>query len=297
MSPGFTSQHLRWGAFAAAAALCASACVPASQYNATRSALETEEASNRQMMNELYQARHKLSAVESDARSRDDKAAQQDEALAQAQLDDSIQAKKRQNAAQLVDQLREELSRVGDHLRFFVGQNGELKKQLAAAQAQDQHLAADVLVVRDLALLLNRELAKGEVELGVAGGVPVLRVASSRVFGASGRALTPTAAKIFSALVRMSELHKNSRMRVSEVGLSASVTQAERAQRLRLVARALTGAGIAPGRVELALPTPPSSAPRATGTRAAHAPVPNVAPEPPAHTAPELDIAIDTAPS
>lgn len=296
MTLSMTSRRSKWSAFAAVAALLAlgaSGCVPASQYKSTRSALEMEQASNRKMMNELYETRQKLSTAENEAQARDAKSAQQDQALAQAELDDTIQSKKRQNASELVDQLREELGRVGDHLRFFVGQNNDLKKQLAAAQALDKRLEVNALVVRDLALLLHDELATGEVDLAVVNGSAVLRVASSRMFDASGRAVTPEAMKIFSALARVAELHKQGHLSVAEMGLSARVARAERAARLQLVAEGLAHAGLDAGRVAVTEPGSAAAAPSSPSASAAQT-SPKAAPAP---AAPELDITIDAAPS
>jgi hypothetical protein len=296
MAIRLTSRRSKRCALAASAALIAvgaSGCVPTSQYDSARSALETEQASNRRMMNELYEARQKLSAAQSETRARDEKATQQDDALAQAELDESIQSQKRQNAAELVDQLREELGRVAEHLKFFVGQNTELKQQLAAAQVQDQRLAANALVVRDLALMLHDQLATGEAELTVVNGAAVLRVASSRMFEASGHALSPASATVFSAVARVGELHKKSRIGVSEVGLPAGVAQTERAARVKLVADALAHAGLDANRIGAA----PPAARAASAATASEALPAKPAPASPAPAAPELDITIDAAPS
>ena len=245
----------------AALALASVACVvPATRYDEARSALRLEQRANRELGARLYTMESKVASLQADLDKRQHDIDARDESIAQGKLDTSIAARKGQDASELVDQLRGELERVGDHLRAFADQKQELSEALDAADARIKRLkeaehesSERAMVVRDLSLLLRDPIATGEVELSMDDGRPVLRVPSARVFDDKG-GVRPEAKALIDAVARASRLHPGSNVAIAERGRSDGETDEQSTLRLKQLSDALSKAGLDARRVTLEVP-------------------------------------------
>ncbi|MEB2314084.1 MAG: hypothetical protein OZ921_13680 [Sorangiineae bacterium] len=258
--PSFLSGF-RGASALVALALGFSACVvPASRYDDARSALRLERDANRHAMERVYAMEREVRALGEALDQRQRALEGRDEQLAQSELDMTLASRKEKDATQRVDQLRGELARVGEHLRFFASQKEELERALDAAEARIAHLyqaereaARSALVVRDLSLLLHDELATGELTLELAEGEPVLRAPRARLFGEDG-ALAPGAQPLVAALARAGRLHPGARVTLAERGSAPSATPEQSALRLGRLSAALASAGLSASQVTIAAP-------------------------------------------
>lgn len=249
-------------------ALGSAACVvPATRYDEARSALALEQAANRQSSQRLYAMEAKVASLQAelDKRQRDIDA--QGAKIAQTELDTSVASRKEEDAEQMVDQLRGELERVGDHLRAFADQKEELAQALDAAEArakrlsEAEHAASErALVVRDLSLLLRDPIATGEIDLVMVEGRPTLRISSARVLDDKGD-VRPEAKPWLAAVARASRLHPGSTVSIAERGHAEGETAAASAVGLGHISDALAAEGLAAGRVTLDVP-PAASTPK-----------------------------------
>ena len=107
----------------------------------------------------------------------------------QAELDTARVTQERESADGLVEQLRNDLARVGDHLRIFGEQKASLEEAVAAAEARSQRIAAaernaarSALVLRDLARELRQPLGAGEIEIDLELGRPLVRIEKTKLW-------------------------------------------------------------------------------------------------------------------
>ena len=97
------------------------------------------------------------------------------------ELDLTVARRERDDAQQLVDQLRGELSRVGRDVRTFAGRNaqlqeslGQLEERVGALAAAERAAEERTEVLSELALGLRGELARHVVDLDLVAGRPVV---------------------------------------------------------------------------------------------------------------------------
>ncbi len=234
-----------------------SACmVPATRYDEARSALRVEQEANRRGAVSLYEVEQKVRSLQADLDKRQHKLERQGQKIAEAQLDKNVANKQRDNASQLVDQLRGELARVGDNLRSFADQKQKLADALDAAQAREkrleevEHQAAErAMIVRDLSLLLHDPISTGAVELTMVDGRPVLRIDSARVLAQKN--ILPQGQKLLSAVVRVIGLHAGSSVTIRELHADAALSEEQETLRLRRLSDALAQQGMGTGRETL----------------------------------------------
>ncbi len=238
-----------------ASAACA-CVVPATRYDEARSALKVEQEANRRGAAKLYQVEQQVAALQADLDKRQQKLDQQDRQIAAAQLDKNVANKQRDNASQLVDQLRGELARVGDNLRSFAEQKQKLSDALDDAEARakrlrevEQQASERALVVRDLSLLLHDPISTGAVELTMVDGRPVLRMDSDKVLAPAS--ILPGGQKLLSAVARVMALHKGSGATIRERNPAAGVSEEQETLRLRRLSDGLGAQGLGPERVTL----------------------------------------------
>jgi hypothetical protein len=271
------SLPLRVSAWSVAACLASSsACVPAGKYRKAEATIKAERTARQQVQAErdtlaetLRQVDAELSSARATARERDSAVEAGQQRIAQTELDVSVVSKQREDAAQLVDQLRSELARSSDHLRAFSDQKRKLEQALAAAEARlkelgelQQRMLNQALVVRDLALGLYQTTA-GKSEVVVVDGLPVLRVPVAQFF--AGRTLRPAAKPILGAVARAAALHPGVKV---EVTLRDS-PEAQRIARLKRITDGLAAGGLPAAQIVLGAPPPPAPKP------ARGAPAPN----------------------
>jgi hypothetical protein len=239
--------------------LLTSACVPAGRYRELHDAYKQETTahrSTRERADALARQADQLGARLTDAKTGLDQRASEldklERLLEQARLDLEVTNQERQRAVDLVEQLREELARVGDHLRAYSDEKVSLAKSLSEAEKKaaelahlQQHAAERALVLRDLALVLHGPVSAGEVELALGERGAVLRVPATQLF--SGTELRASAKAYLLAVARVARLHGSSRVEVIERDPAASPLQ--RAERLKRVLDGLAKEGLSGNRV------------------------------------------------
>ena len=205
-------------------AVSLSGCVvPQARYEEAQSSLRVEQTAHRQTAQRLEKAQQQIRAAEQEIRLRERKLDENQEQLAQSRLDMSNVSKEHQDAVMLVEQLRGELARVGDHLRTFSDQKSELARDLSEAETRLERLARiergavfRAEVVRDLSLAFHEALGVGQYELVVSEGRVVLRVPSASVLEESGDALHAEADRVLAPVARIVERRPQSQLSVLE---------------------------------------------------------------------------------
>lgn len=239
-----------------------SGCVSQSAFEQAQSTADVERAAHERAETRAAAAEAALAELQSSLERREAALAEQERRLAEADLSLKLAHQERDASGQLVDQLRGELARVGDHLREYSEQKDRLTQELRAAEERSrgldqrsQRLERFASVVRDLSLLEGPAIHAGAVLVGSDGRDPVLS-APAQALG-SGATLTGDAARISKALARLGELHPYVRFVISE---TASEAEASDPARLRALSEALIGQGVASDRVLVAMPETPVTA-------------------------------------
>ncbi|MCE7890182.1 MAG: hypothetical protein DYH12_10885 [Sorangiineae bacterium PRO1] len=236
------------------ASLALGACmVPATRYEEARSAILVEQEAHRRTQSRLSDVSRKLDELHASLAEREKKLERLEADLAEEKLAAEVAGTERRFATEIVEQLRGELGRTGDHLRELAGEKSKLALALDAAEERARQLgqceaeAADnAAIARDLALALGPQIKSGEVELAVVEGKPLIRIASSEL---SGEVVQEIGQKVVGALANVTQRHRASRVKIRETG--ADVAAEESAKRLRGVSDALVKAGLGSARVEL----------------------------------------------
>jgi len=235
------------------------ACVvPAARYEEAVSAAEVEQDGHRRTLAILYATEQKLGQAEAQLREQEKRLGEREELVAEAQLQGSVAATERDSASSLVEQLRGELARAGDHLSSFATQRNDLASQLEAAQARVTRLGAaaerlDELgrVVRDVTLLFGDSVTTGEIELEIKDGKPQLSVPSERVWKSGGNELTPEAKKMLEAMGKLASRHPRVHFELAEQGAHGDTSL-----RLLPLVEVLTAQGITGDRVSIPMADP-----------------------------------------
>jgi hypothetical protein len=278
------TQVRRFGAGQAVVAValfgCVGGCmVPAAQYERSQSSLRVEQTAHRQTLGQLHMAQQELSRAqaqlaqtEGHVRRTEARLADMERAVAQTRLDASLAAKEREEAVELVEQLRGELARVGEHLRSFALDKTELGEALAQAETRvarlveiEQSAAFRALVAHDLTLALYEPLATGEYELAVDEDHVVLRVPAARVFASPDGELQPETSRLFAAVAAVATRHAAACVRVTETG-GALLSQQQSRVRLMRVSSGLIQQGLTDSSVTITLPEQSPAAVQAAGT-------------------------------
>lgn len=117
----------------------------------------------------------------------------------------------------MVEQLRGELARVGDHLRTYSDQKQALSAALSAAEARSKRLEEAEkrhvelsATVRDVALALHEPLAAGELALAAHEGKTELNIPRAKLL-TSGE-VHAGGTKLIAALTKVAALHPKSRI-------------------------------------------------------------------------------------
>jgi flagellar motor protein MotB len=109
-------------------------CVPITRFEEAESAAAVEAEARRRAALELENTRQRLSELEATLQARDAELEARQRTLDEQQLASSISDKQRQENASLVEQLRGELSRTGEHLKSYSDEKARLERELSAAQ-------------------------------------------------------------------------------------------------------------------------------------------------------------------
>lgn len=247
------------GLICSALALSSLGCVvPQTRYEEALSALRVEGEAHRRTQARLYEVESKLAALQAELTDRESRLEHDAQQIADREYQVSVIDKQREDATALVDQLRGELTRAGDHLGIFVEERSRLSDALDAAEARADRLAESerqathsAAIMRDLALIFAEPVTLGEVELEVEGGQPTVRLPSDRLLTADG--LHPEAQKSLTKLAKALGLYPGTRLTISETS-SPAATQEQAAVRLKRIADVLTAQGLEPARIAIDVP-------------------------------------------
>ncbi len=182
--------------------------------------------------------------------------------LSGVELQADVAARERGEQTLLVEQLRAELERAGEHLRGFARERSDLAAALDDATARLEALdgiaaaaARRALLVRDLALALRDPLATGELELVLVEGEPVLRIGAARLFVEPDGALAPASAPILDAIARAVAASETAMVVVTMSGGSSDRDAEDGVARLARLAAALGQRGLGADRLSVAAPS------------------------------------------
>jgi hypothetical protein len=258
-------------AFGLVAATGLTGCfVPESKYDQAVHTLRAEQSAHRETAERLYQMEQKLAYANGILEKEHAKLSAQETTLAQSELDVQVAATEREDASRMVDQLRGELARVGDHMRAFSEQKSNLETALVAAESRaaqleqlERDFAIKSLLVRDLTFALHDDVGTGDAAISVIEGDVHVRLDAAKLF--DGISLRPEQAR---ALQRIAAaVGPVGRTRVAVTEHPAEGYQPEDALvRLQGVADVLSESGIPFERVTLALPSERSAGEPTDGT-------------------------------
>jgi hypothetical protein len=243
----------------------ATACiVPQNRYDEATTKLRNEEALRRKSEAELARVSAELVRLSQALDGKEQSLVAREGDLAKAQLEAERISREKTDAIELVEQLRGELGRVGEHLREYSGRKQELEAALGRAEARAKELeaaergiATKVLVMRDVTLALAEPVAAGKVVITTVEGKPTMRFDAAEVFS-KGAEIKPN---IVAALERVAlavaprgDVH----VELSDLSTEAA-TPEDRIARLERVADLFSGKGIGFERLGFAVTPRPES--------------------------------------
>ena len=270
------STIVRTYTLAAVCALTASACmVPQRRYDAALANIEAVQAAHRHTAAELQAAKMELSQVRTQLDKGRAEVDSREQQLAASELETQQTAAERDDAARMVDQLRDELARAGDHLHTFSAQKGQLEQALEESRSRAAEVAAlgndaelRARIMKEIVTSLVRHVDEGSLVVDASGGRTVVRMPASLVFDEDGSALTPKGSEIVGALARAIGPLEKSRLIVTERPKASDAPSDDGALRLQLVSDALAAGGVAFERVTVSLPPEAPAEPAATAEEA-----------------------------
>jgi hypothetical protein len=228
--------------------------VPATRYEEARSALLVEQEAHRRTQARLVAVSRDHDKLDAQLGEREKRIHQLEIDLAEARLGSEIAASERKFAVELVEQLRGELGRTGDHLRVFADDKRKLAAALEAAELRakrleqcEQTATDNALIVRDTALALHEPIANGELELVLLDGKAALRIASSELVGETPE---PLGQRVLATLARVALAHPDARLEIREEGATGTDGEVATA-RVKRVADRLGAHGLSADRVAL----------------------------------------------
>lgn len=231
-------------------------CVPQARYEEARSALAIEQEGHRRTNAQLHQLAQKVDRLEKALAERERQLAAAAERGSAQELAANVAVTERDQANLTVEQLREELGRVGDHLRTFAEQKKQLATQLDAADARAKRVedlegsaSRRTLVVRDVSLLLSEAITAGEIDLDVHEGRPVIRLEHRSAFVSKNGELQPGTRVATSAIARAARLRPETRVRILRRAADEKAATAE----LRRIADGLEAEGMPADRIEISV--------------------------------------------
>jgi hypothetical protein len=236
--------------------------VPQSKYDDAVGKLKAEQELHLRAENEVARVKADIQRIDDILRNREQSLATQEGELAQTKLDSDRTSNERDDQAQLVDQLRGELARVGDHLRDFSNQKQQLETALTETQARAQRLEKQeatvrdkVLVMRDLAFGLGEFVADEKAIVTALGGKPAVRLDGKTAFGKQGEPTAETKAML-ERIARAAGPRASVRLAVVD-RMDDTGKTAERTARLTSLSALLTKNGMPRDRIDLGDVTPP----------------------------------------
>jgi hypothetical protein len=251
-------------------------CVAAKHYDEARSVAEAEMAGHAATRARLASALSRVDRLEQELRERElalstkQKELDVGESLvAASKLETTVAVTEKRAAGELVDQLRAELARTGDHLRAFSTEKRDLERALLAAEERlrgvdtaSQGLTEMVATARDLAIGLDDLLAAGDLSLGVKGRALALGVPSERHLEPETGSLRADVVPLVNAVAGAALAHPSYRVVVREPSRNAQTAARTESLLLALRERGIPSDRLAVvSEVEQATPAPVADAP------------------------------------
>jgi len=233
-------------------ALSATGCVvPQSQYDEAVELTYQEQRAHGETHRKLYQKERELDALRAslDERRNNLVAKEFDLEAAKLRIEQTLQ--ERDDAGQLAEQLRGELSRIAEHMRAIGAEREELRVKSESLEERLAELTAIVRVrdqnariVYGLTRALDPQIDDGTMTVDLQSGTLSVRFASSTVFGEGG-ALNDDA-RAWMRSVAGASVGQEIRLYVSEVPATEGSLN-----RLSAVAGALEQGGIPTGHIAI----------------------------------------------
>src|SRR5688572_210612 len=194
-------------------------CVPAKSYDEARTAAETEFSAHARTRARLEAAHQRVQTLEQTLAERERALESGESSAAEAKLETIVLGKDKEAALQLVEQLRSELARTGNHLSAYSDEKRDLARALLLAEervraieAAEKNLSELVATASDLSLALGPNMNDGSVEVGARAGEIVLSVAAAKLFAAGSDSLVVDAAPVLGAIAKVSSEHPGVRV-------------------------------------------------------------------------------------
>lgn len=187
-------------------------CVPAAQFEESQSAAQVEREARRRAEQQTQALSDENTQLRQQMQQEKREIEERDQALSQAALDTSAQGKQRQDAEGMVEQLRGELARAGNHLQTFHDDKQKLEQALTSETARARALAR---LSRDVALTFGEPIATGQYTLDAEQSLLVLRVPRQEVLG-DALDVKPEASPLLENVARLLQLHKQAKVRVCD---------------------------------------------------------------------------------
>jgi len=254
-----------------------SGCVAAKHYDEARSVAESEILAHQKTRERLVMALEHAKGLEAELALRSQKLEKMERdlgeksrdldaeelAAAESKLEATVLLTEKRAAGELVDQLRSELARTGEHLGVFARDKRTLEqalvvaeKRLASIEAATRNLDEVVAMSRDLSLGLGDELLEGGTTLTTRDGVLVLSIPEPRLFATDGNVLSPDAGKIAHPVALSSIAHPSFALVVRSPDHSPAAVA-----RSTAIGAALEAQGLMASRITLPSASPEPTAP------------------------------------
>lgn len=224
--------------------------VPQNRYDEVADKLRSEEGLLRKSEAELARLSAEVVRLSQTLDGKEQSLVAREGDLAKAQLEAEQISREKNDAIDLVEQLRGELGRVGEHLREYAGRKEELEAALARAEARakgleaaEKDLAAKVLVMRDVTLALAEPVAAGKVVVTSVDGKPTVRFDAHDVFAGKGAELKPDIVAAIEHVAAAVAPQNGVRVELSDMSSEAD-TPEDRIARLERIADVFSGKGV-----------------------------------------------------
>jgi flagellar motor protein MotB len=282
-------------------------CVAAKHYDEARSVAESEMAGHARTRERLANALARLDGLQKQladkelALSQSQKEREAGESVvAASKLETTVAVTEKRAAAELVDQLRAELARTGDHLRAYAGEKRTIEQALLAAEERLRNadvatkgLTEMVGVVRDLAIGFRSQLASGDVSLSARNGALVIGAEPQTLFAPEQSTLSADSEPFVATVAKVAAAHPSYR-----VELRGTSRDAIGDARLESFRNALIGKGTPVDRVAIASrPVEPTAPAPASDAAAPQPAIPSANPDGADATVEEAPLPTAPAPS
>jgi flagellar motor protein MotB len=207
--------------FASVLALGASMtkCVPAKSYDEARTAAESEFTAHGRTRQRLEAAHERIRSLEQSLVERERALETGESSVAAAKLETIVASKDKEAAMDLVEQLRSELARTGNHLVAFSDEKRDLARAVMLAEERvksletaEKNIDELLATARDLSVALGANAKDEGVELGARDGQIVLSIPASKLFAEGSDSLVVDAAPLLGAVSTVTNQHPRIRV-------------------------------------------------------------------------------------